>query len=59
VPALSDAEQRALAEYALIRAEVEVRISARTVEIFHRGQRVAVISTLSPQPAHARSNGPC
>jgi transposase len=27
--------------HALIRAEVEVRITARTVEIFHRGQRVA------------------
>ena len=28
--------------HALIRAEVEVRITARTVEIFHRGQRVGV-----------------
>jgi transposase len=28
--------------HALIRAEVEVRITARTVEVFHRGQRVAV-----------------
>ena len=28
--------------HALIRAEVEVRIAARTVEIFHRGQRVGV-----------------
>ena len=27
--------------HALIRAEVEVRVTARTVEIFHRGQRVA------------------
>src|SRR3974390_3623923 len=26
--------------HALIRAEVDVRIPARTVEIFHRGQRV-------------------
>jgi hypothetical protein len=26
--------------HALIRAEVDVRITARTVEIFHRGQRV-------------------
>ena len=29
------------APHALIRAEVDVRITARTVEIFHRGQRVA------------------
>ena len=28
--------------HALIRAEVEVRITARSVEIFHRGQRVGV-----------------
>ena len=28
--------------YALIRTEVDVRVTARTVEIFHRGQRVAV-----------------
>ena len=28
--------------HALIRAEVDVRITARTVEIFHRGQRVGV-----------------
>src|SRR6516162_9847941 len=28
--------------HALIRAEVEVRTTARTVEIFHRGQRVGV-----------------
>ena len=28
--------------HALIRAEVEVRIAARPVEIFHRGQRVGV-----------------
>ena len=28
--------------HALIRVEVEVRITARTVEIFHRGQRVGV-----------------
>jgi transposase len=28
--------------HALIRAEVEARVTARTVEIFHRGQRVAV-----------------
>ena len=28
--------------HGLIRAEVEVRVTARTVEIFHRGQRVAV-----------------
>src|SRR5271166_3728699 len=28
--------------HALIRVEVEVRITVRTVEIFHRGQRVAV-----------------
>ena len=28
--------------HALIRAEVEVRITARTIEIFHRGQRVGV-----------------
>ena len=28
--------------HALIRAEVEVRITARAVEIFHRGQRVGV-----------------
>ena len=28
--------------HALIRAEVEVRVTARTVEVFHRGQRVAV-----------------
>jgi hypothetical protein len=28
--------------HALIRAEVDVRITARTVEIFHRGQRVRV-----------------
>ncbi|HML13889.1 MAG TPA: IS21 family transposase [Xanthobacteraceae bacterium] len=28
--------------HALIRAEVEVRVTARTVEMFHRGQRVAV-----------------
>jgi hypothetical protein len=28
--------------HALIRAEVEVRVTARTVEAFHRGQRVAV-----------------
>jgi transposase len=27
--------------HALIRAEVDVRVTARTVEIFHRGQRVA------------------
>jgi transposase len=27
--------------HALIRAEVEVRVTARTVEVFHRGQRVA------------------
>jgi transposase len=27
--------------HALIRAEVEVRVTQRTVEIFHRGQRVA------------------
>jgi hypothetical protein len=26
----------------LIRAEVEVRVTARAVEVFHRGQRVAV-----------------
>jgi hypothetical protein len=26
----------------LIRAEVEVRVTARTVEVFHRGQRGAV-----------------
>ena len=29
--------------HALIRAEVEVRITARTVEIFHRGQRVGIL----------------
>jgi transposase len=28
--------------HALIRAEVEVRATARTIEVFHRGQRVAV-----------------
>ncbi len=28
--------------HALIRAEVEVRVTARVVEVFHRGQRVAV-----------------
>ena len=28
--------------HALIRAEVEVRTTARTIEVFHRGQRVAV-----------------
>ena len=28
--------------HALLRAEVEVRVTARTVEVFHRGQRVAV-----------------
>jgi len=28
--------------HSLIRAEVEARVTARTVEIFHRGQRVAV-----------------
>jgi transposase len=28
--------------HALIRAEVEVRVTARIVEVFHRGQRVAV-----------------
>jgi transposase len=28
--------------HGLIRAEVEVRVTARTVEVFHRGQRVAV-----------------
>src|SRR5271170_216141 len=28
--------------HALIRAEVDVRVTARTVEVFHRGQRVAV-----------------
>jgi len=31
--------------HALIRAEVDVRITARTVEIFHRGQRVGVQQT--------------
>ena len=28
--------------HALIRAEVEVRVTARAIEVFHRGQRVAV-----------------
>jgi len=34
--------------HALIRAEVDVRVTARTVEVFHRGQRVA---------AHQRRHG--
>jgi hypothetical protein len=34
--------------HALIRATVNVRVTARTVEVFHRGQRVA---------AHQRCNG--
>jgi len=48
--------------HALIRLEVDVRITARTVEIFHRGQRVGAISddtwaastarTLTTCPAH-------
>src|ERR1700676_4401956 len=40
--------------HALIRAEVEVRVTARTVEAFHRGQRVAVHQRryLGPQARH-------
>ena len=34
--------------HALIREEVDVRVTARTVEIFHRGQRVGV----APTPLH-------
>ena len=37
--------------HALIRAEVDVRITARTVEIFHRGQRVATTKARSSSPA--------
>jgi hypothetical protein len=38
--------------YALIRAEVEVRVTARTVEIFHRGQRVAAHQRRYMGPRH-------
>jgi hypothetical protein len=35
------------APHALIRCEVDLRVTARTVEIFHRGQRVG-------EPEHAK-----
>jgi transposase len=38
--------------HALIRAEVEVRVTARTVEIFHRGQRVAAHQRRYMGPRH-------
>ena len=34
--------QSRLSPHTLVRAEVEVRVTARIVEVFHRGQRVAV-----------------
>jgi transposase len=47
--------------HALIRVEVEVRITARTVEIFHRGQRVGIcmakVGSLNLQRDKAVDNG--
>ena len=38
--------------HALIRAEVDVRITARTIELFHRGQRVAAHERRYGGPRH-------
>ena len=43
--------------HTLIRAEVDVRITARTVEIFHRGQRVGAQPRRTARYAWRRSRG--
>ena len=45
--------------HALIRAEVEVRVTARIVEVFHRGQRVAVHSAATWVASTARTPTTC
>src|SRR5713226_6042162 len=40
--------------YALIHAHVDARLTAATVEIFHRGQRVAAHPQCRPRPAYHR-----
>ena len=47
--------------HALIREEVDVRVTARTVEVFHRGQRVGVHQRRymgAPSPAQTPTTCP-
>ena len=47
--------------HALIRVEVDVRVTARTVEVFHRGQRVGVHQRRymgAPSPARTPTTCP-